>query len=113
MANFSPYLLVAWVLVVLVAFPAFQKHRAVIAGLLVGLLYLPEVGSQGGYLANVFPVDFGPLKFTKDLTVNYALLFAVLIYDSERVLTFRPSWFDLPLLVWCACPVVSAFANEP
>jgi hypothetical protein len=113
MANFTPYLTLAWILVVLCLFPVFKQHRAVLVAVLLGLLFLPEVGSQGGGERGVAPLALGPLHFTKDLAVNYALLFAVLAYDWRRVASFRPRWIDVPLAVWCLCPLASALTNDP
>jgi hypothetical protein len=113
MASFTPYLLVAWVLVVLGLFPAFRPHRAVIVALLLGLLLLPEVGSASATVSGIRPVGISPLHFTKDLTISYALLFAVVLYDPKRLLSGRPRWFDIPMMVWCVCPLASALTNDP
>jgi hypothetical protein len=113
MANITPYLLVAWVLVVLGLFPALHRRRAVLATFLLGLLFLPEVGSMGAASRGIAPISAGPLHLTKDNAISYAALLAVLLYDWKRLLAGRPRWFDVPMVVWCACPLVSAFTNDP
>lgn len=113
MASLTPFLLIVWVALVLVLFPAFQRHRAVIAALLVGLLFLPQVGAGDSATQGIVPISLSPFHFTKDLTISYSLLFAVLLYDSQRLLSLRWQWFDLPIVVWCLCPLASALTNAP
>jgi hypothetical protein len=115
MTTLTPYLLIVWVVIVLALFPTFRRHRAIIATLLAGLLFLPQVGSKAGDSGDfvVEPISLSPFHFTKDLTISYALLFAVLLYDPQRLLSLRWRWFDLPMVAWCLCPMASVLTNAP
>jgi hypothetical protein len=114
MAPLTPFLCLLWVPVVIAFFPlSKQPHRAIIVWMLVGLLYLPEVGSAMGVAAGVNPIKLGPLHFNKDMAINYALLFAVIVHDLPRLLSGWPRWVDLPMIAWCLCPIASALTNEP
>jgi hypothetical protein len=39
------------------------------------------------------------------------VMLGVLLFDSRRLSHFRPSWFDLPIVVWCGCSFVSSMTN--
>src|SRR5262249_40320041 len=71
------------------------------------------VGSIGAATSGVPTVALGPLHFTKNLTINYALMLAVLLYDSRRLLSFRPGWCDLPMAVGWLRPLAAAPPNDP
>jgi hypothetical protein len=102
---FASYVIVAWVVLAVVAFPSFPPRRAVLFILLSGTLFLPvlEVGM----------VELGPVKFSKTNAVCYALLLACLLFDAKRLFAVTPSWADLPVLVWCVIPAVSVLLNDP
>jgi hypothetical protein len=113
MANVAPYILIVWVLIVIGLFPAFPKHRAILVAFLLGLHLLPEVGSPGGASSGVLPLAIGPLRFSKDNAMSYAVFLAAFLFDSKRLLAGRPRWFDVPMVVWCLCPLASALTNAP
>jgi len=104
-STFASVTVIAWVYMAVVAFPWFTPRRAVLLILLSGTLFLPvlEVGM----------VELGPIKFTKTNAVCYALLLACLLFDAKQLFALTPSWADLPALVWCVLPAVSALLNEP
>src|SRR5205807_9735166 len=68
-------------------------------------LFLPEIvaepTTQNAPPALALPV----VKFTKANTIGYALLFGSLAADWRRWRTVRPQWFDLPMAMWCVCPL--------
>lgn len=114
MAGLVPLSLLAWILLVLVLFPRWPRVPAVIAAFVVGLLFLPVVQfAPGNVLDKPEPLVLPGLQFTKNNVIGYAVLLAVLLYDRERLLAFRPRWFDLPMLVWCLCPLASSLTNAP
>ena len=43
--------------------------------------------------------------------IALGLLAGSLLYDRGRWLSVRPRWFDLPILVWCFSPLVTAVSN--
>jgi hypothetical protein len=38
---------------------------------------------------------------------SLAVLIATIIFHSERFALFRPSWFDLPIVIYCVAPFIS------
>jgi hypothetical protein len=103
--EFANYVIVAWVVLAVTAFTLVSPRRGVLVILLSGMLFLPS-STVGG-------IEIGPIKFTKSNAVCYALLLVCLLYDADRLFSLTPSWADLPALVWCACPAVSALLNDP
>jgi len=92
---------VAWVPVVLMLFVALRPRRAVLAAFIGSWLFLPVVGYQAPFLPDV----------TKMLVTSLAVLLGAAVFDSGRLLSFRPRWFDLPMLVWCLTPMASSLTN--
>ena len=104
MANFTPILVVIWVVAMLGVFPSFRPHRGVLFIVLNGMLFLPQLQEE---------IALGPIHFNKFHAISYAALFGALMYDSERLVSWRPRWFDTAMLVWCLCPVPSVLTNDP
>ncbi len=48
---------------------------------------------------------------TKQSVVSYSALLAVLIFDSKRLVSFRPGWWDLPVLILCASTIATSVNN--
>ncbi|MGN6370722.1 MAG: hypothetical protein ACTHN5_20910 [Phycisphaerae bacterium] len=76
-------------------------RRAVLWGMTLPWLFLPEYTYAWA----------GPLKWSKINAVSASLLFAVVLFDLNHLLRFRPRWFDLPAILIWVCPAFSAFAN--
>lgn len=105
-ATFASYVVVAWVILVLVAFPSFSHtRRAVLFTFLSGGLFLPE--------ALPAHIVVGPIHFDKYCAISYAAIFGALLFDTERVLTIVPRWTDTPAVIWCLCSFPSVLTNPP
>jgi hypothetical protein len=101
--------LYSYPLVVLALFRFLPPRRAVIAAVVLGTLFLPEV-----QITKVSPEapDASSLvvlilKFTKPNAICFSALLGAAVFDRKRLLAFRPRWFDVPMLVWCVSPLVS------
>jgi hypothetical protein len=101
MSLFVPITMFGWPFLAIFMFAFWPKRRAMLLGLMISWLFLP----QAGYL---WP---GPLKWTKVNAVSMGLLLAVAALDFRRLLSFRPRWFDIPVMVASIMPAVSSFAN--
>jgi hypothetical protein len=49
--------------------------------------------------------------FTKISAVCYSILVATLVYDTARLTCFKPGWLDVPMVIWCLCPIVTQLTN--
>jgi hypothetical protein len=105
--------LYSWSLVVLVLFRKFPPHRALIISVLAGIMFLPEVqiSKVSGEAPDAYEFVLLILKFTKPNAIAFAALLGVLIFDTKRLLTFRPRWYDLPMLAWCVGTYFSNTSN--
>ncbi len=90
-----------WIPVVIFLFNKFPAQQAVIIGFVVAWLFLPQAK---------FPLSGLP-DYTKVSATCYGVLLASLIYDSSRLGRFRLSLLDIPMLVWCICPLFSSLSN--
>jgi len=93
--------ILAWVPLVLTLFVALSPRRAVLAAFIGSWLFLPVVGYQ---------VPFFP-DITKTMVTSLTVLLGCAIFDSGRLLSFRPRWFDIPMAIWCLTPFASSLAN--
>ncbi len=90
-----------WPLVVAVLFVTLPARRAVIAGILAGWLFLPNAG---------YPIDSLP-DYTKLSATTIVVLMGAVLFDFRTLSTFRPTWYDLPITVWCVWHFVSSVAT--
>src|SRR5205823_5308942 len=77
---------------------------------LLGALFLPEIQMASVSLQAPDPNSFKAfiiVKSTKPNTIAFSALLGVLLFDSKRLFSFRPRWFDIPMLVWCIVPMIS------
>jgi hypothetical protein len=95
--------LFGWIPVVFFLFLFLPPRRAVSTSLLVGWLFLPVASySLQGFL-----------DYNKATATCLSVFLAAAILDKEgRLWNFRPTRFDLPMLVWCLCPLVTALSND-
>src|SRR5919106_6269446 len=91
-----------WIPVVFFLFLLLPPRRAVSTSLLVGWLFLPVASYD-------LPGFFDYNKITA--TCLSVFLAAALLDKDKRLWNFRPTRFDLPMLVWCLCPLVTALSN--
>jgi len=100
--NTCELALFAWVPTVLLMFAVLPARRAVVMAFVGGWLFLP-----------VFGIDLkGIPPFSKVSASAYAVLLGAALFDWDRLLTFRPRWFDLPIFVWCFTPLASSISNQ-
>ena len=81
-----------WIPAVLVLFLYLPPRRAVIAAFLVAWLFLPLAGFKFG---EAIP------RYDKTSATCVGVLLGMVVFDLRRLQTFRLSWIDLPMLIWC------------
>jgi len=94
-------MLIGWAPIVLAMFSLLPSRVAVIAAFVFAWLFLPVAG---------YDIRFLP-PYTKMSATCVGVLVATLIFDSNRILKFRPSWVDAPMVIFCGWPFMSAVAN--
>ena len=101
MVALIPVALFGFIPIVFYLFVRFPPQRAVIISFVVGWLFLPQTS---------YPIPILP-AFTKVSSVCYSILLATLVYDTARLTSFKPGWLDVPMLIWCLCPIVTQVSN--
>ncbi|MEG3977722.1 O-antigen ligase domain-containing protein, partial [Microcoleus sp. herbarium8] len=101
MVALIPIALFGWLPIVFYLFVRFPPHRAVIISFVVAWLFLPQAS---------YPIPLLP-PYDKVSASCYAILLATLVYDTSRITTFKPGWLDVPMLIWCLCPILSQVTN--
>ncbi len=89
-----------WPALAAALFAFMPPRRALIVGFVIGWLFLPMLA---------MPMPF--LKWDKHSTTSIGALLGVLIFDSKRLWSFKPSLIDLPMAVWCFVPFSATMSN--
>lgn len=94
--------LFGWIPFVLILFMLLPSRRAVICSFLIAWLFLPMYQFKlVGFLPN----------YDKVSATCLGTFLATAIFDSGRFMSFRPKWYDLPMLLWCLVPLPSALST--
>lgn len=93
--------LVGWLPAVMGLFLWLPPRRAVLWSFLIAWLFLPIAAIKVAGLP-----DYNKMSAT-----CLGTLLASLAFDGKRLLSFQPRWIDLPMLIWCLCPMASSLAN--
>jgi tetratricopeptide (TPR) repeat protein len=91
-----------WIPVVVIIFLSLPPKRAVIASYVIAWLTLPNLGFNIPGLPN----------YTKMSATVVGVLFCTLLFDAKRLYSFRPRWYDLPIVGWCFGPFFTALTND-
>src|SRR3954453_10128291 len=92
------FALLGWIPMCLALFVALPARHAVIASAIGAWLLLPPVS---------IPIAALP-DYDKSMAAVIGIILATLIFQPHRLIGFRARWFDLPILVWCLCPIASS-----
>jgi len=49
--------------------------------------------------------------YDKSTAITVAIVLATLIFQPQRLISFRARWFDALVLAWCLCPFMSSIQN--
>ncbi len=95
--------LYGWLLIGPLLFWVLRARWAAIATFAFGWMFLPMATYD---LPGLPPYD-------KTAAVSYSALLGAVLFDHRALLQYRPSWLDVPMLVWCVVPFFSVLANGP
>ncbi len=93
--------MVGWIPVVLMLFCLLPARRAVLAAFVIAWLFLP----MASYKIPMFP------PFTKMTAATLGSLIGVLLFDMRRLATYRLSWIDAPVILWCVAKMGASVSN--
>ncbi|HOE64946.1 MAG TPA: O-antigen ligase domain-containing protein [Candidatus Hydrogenedentes bacterium] len=102
MTFLVPLTLFGWIPFVLFLFFALKPTRAIIAAFILAWLFLPNAH---------FKAPQGLPEYTKAMATTLGVLLGVALLDPGRLASFRPKWFDLVPVAWCASSLFSSLAN--
>ena len=88
--------------IILLLFQIFPTRKAILLSFVGGWLLLPL---QAGMKLPLIP------DFFKPTIMSYGVLLGILIFDFPRLINFKPKWIDIPILIWCVCPIFSYYTN--
>lgn len=77
------------------------KRTAAFCGLVFGWLFLPWAKYK-----------LGPLDLDRDVAVTLSVVLCIVVFDPSRFVRLKPSWFDLPIVIWCVSPFFTSLAND-
>lgn len=110
----------AWVVAALAMFRLCKPAVAVLGSYLGGWILLPVGAYPSSASDAVFsywiiglalPSDMG---LTKAWVASGSALLGVVLFDRETLRRLRPTWLDLPIVLWCLWPgLASMFADAP
>ena len=100
--RFSELVMFSWVPVSLVLFACLKPRHALLAAYVGAWLFLSP---RSGIKVAILP------DLTKVTISTFAVLLGVMLFDAPRLFTFKPRWFDLPMLAWCLTPFMSSYTN--
>ena len=102
MTPLVPIMMFGWLPLTLVLFAVLRPRRAATIALFGGWLFLP-----------VATFEFHGLpEYTKSVATCLPVVLATVVFAPDRLVSLRPRAFDIPLLIWCICPLGSSLANN-
>lgn len=103
MTNLSVLLaLFGYLPIVVVLFVFLPPRRAVLVSLIGGWLVLPIAR---------FSISGWP-DYDKMTATSGGVFLASLIFHLDHWQSFRARWFDIPMVIWCCCPLISSLHND-
>jgi len=104
MQALIPISLIGWLPIVLLMFLLLPPRRAVVVAFIGAWLFLPVPVPESLKIPGLPDLD-------KMTVTCVAVLMGALLFDNKRFLSLRWHWYDLPILIWCLCPLASSLAN--
>ncbi len=92
-----------WLPITLYLFSRFPSRNAIIYAFLGGLLFLPQ---RAGFKLPLIP-DYGGMVAT-----CYGIFIGIILFDFQQIRKFKFSPIDIPMLLWCTCPILSSLSNS-
>jgi hypothetical protein len=101
MTQFAMIVLVAWLPIVLLLGISQRGAKAIVAAFVIAYLALPHLTIR-------LP---GVPDYDKITATIYASVILALFLDRGEIARFRLRFYDLPMILWCVLPFISASEN--
>ena len=101
---FVSIVIFGWLPVVMYIFWTLPTQRAIVVAFVVAWLFLPMA---------LFKIQGIP-AYTKMSATCCGILLAAIVFDSKKMLnlSFFPSYVDIPMVIWCLCPLATVAATS-
>jgi hypothetical protein len=96
-----PITLLGWIPVVICLFALLPPRRAIITAFLAAWLFLPVAGYS----------IVGLPDYTKMSATCVGVLLCTVLFDAQRLISFRPRWVDAPMIAWVLIPFATSLSN--
>jgi hypothetical protein len=103
MTPMVPLVLFGWVPVVLWLFASLPARRAMLVSFLAAWMFLPEGVSY--HISGIPP-------YTRSSATSVGVLLGTALFAPGKWRSVRPKMLDVPMLVWCLCPLASSITNS-
>src|SRR5438128_319121 len=97
MAFLVPVVLFGWIPAVMLMFSVLSGRRAAILSFVLAWMFLPVAGYK---VAGLPPYD-------KMNATSLTVLLGTIFFQSPRFWQFKPSLYDLPIVIYCLAPFIS------
>jgi hypothetical protein len=94
--------MVLWIPLVIWLFQRFPAQKAIVISFVAAWLFLPEVSME-------LP---GIPDYSKISATSYGILVSTTLFDVGRFRQFKFGLLDLPMAVWCLCPLITSMSNN-
>lgn len=101
MTSTTQIVLYAWFGLAPFLFACLPARRAIIAGYVLAWLFLP-----------ISVLDTPFVDVDKYVAASIGVVIGLLLFAKTRFGGLRFSYWDLPIAVWCACPIATSFQND-
>ncbi|MGP1271830.1 MAG: O-antigen ligase domain-containing protein [Phycisphaerales bacterium] len=102
MSILVPIAIYGWIPLVMVMFMVLKPRIAVATAFAAGWCFLPVAGFKLAGLPDI----------NKSSVTSLGALLGTMIFHTWVLARFRPKLIDLPMLVWCVCPLFSSLSNN-
>lgn len=101
MSILIPLMLFGWVPFTVILFCILKPHRAVLFSVIGGILFLPQA---------IYDLSGLP-DFSKQTAIALGIILGGELSGKRHTFIFKVTRFDVPMVIWCLCPIVSSLSN--
>ena len=101
MTIFVPIMMFGWIPFTIFLFGLLKPRKAAVVSLILGFLFLPVASYD----------LLGIPSYTKTTAIFLPIIFAIMLFDAQRLKKLSLHKLDIPIIIWCCCPFASSIAN--